>query len=347
VSMSTEHGTIMRSEIEEIPAVFERIKSQSVQMHTEVSQLPLSSIDSVILVARGTSDNAALYLKYLIETKVGIPCGLASPSVVSVYGAKLRFKNVLVIALSQSGQSPDLVGYCTAARQGGATVVAMTNDQTSPLAQSAHCHLYLQAGPEKAVAATKSYSAQLLVARLFVAAWSGEVLNFDAIIAEGKHMLEQSGQVKTLAEKFKFNDGVTAMGRGFAYANAHETALKIQETLKIPVASFSSADYLHGPISSLHDQSRVIFLAPHGIAESAMSSTVARIREITTHIYWIGTGFTRTPHEILIGGSTGLSEIDSVIVDSIVLQFFALFLAINAGKNPDAPVGLAKVTKTL
>lgn len=345
--MSVELGVIMRAEIEEIPTVFERIKVSADEMATAISHLPLANVDSVILVARGTSDNAALYLKYLIETKIGIPCGLASPSVVSIYGAKLRYKNVLVIALSQSGQSPDLVGYCQAARDGGATVLAMTNNPESPLAKSAHCHLYLQAGPEKAVAATKSYSAELLVARVFVAAWSGESINFDAIIDQAEKALDQADQIKAIAEKFDYSSGVTTMGRGYAYANAHETALKIQETVKVPVASFSSADYLHGPISSLHSESRVIFLAPVGIAESAMDATVQRIREITNHIFWIGAGFARNENEIYLGGAIGLSEMDAVIADSVLLQLFALFLAISSGKNPDAPIGLAKVTKTV
>lgn len=345
--MSTQFGAIMRSEIEEIPSVFNRIKSSAEAMASQVRMLPLSDFDSVILVARGTSDNAALYLKYLIETKLGIPCGLASPSVVSVYGATLRFKNVLVVALSQSGQSPDLVRYCQAARDGGATVLAMTNDEESPLAKISHCHLYLQAGPEKAVAATKSYSAELLVARVFVSVWSGESIDFDAIIEQTEKALHLASKIEVCASSFNYHDGVTTMGRGYAYANAHECALKIQETVKIPVASFSSADYLHGPISSLHENSHVIFLAPFGIAESAMSATVTRIRELTSHIYWIGAGFARLPGEIYLGGAADLTEMDAVIADSVLLQLFALSLALSAGKNPDAPIGLAKVTKTL
>ncbi|CAB4673293.1 MAG: SIS domain-containing protein [Actinobacteria bacterium] len=345
--MSTQLGVIMQSEIAEIPEVFRRLKEQSAAMASAIAKLPLAEVDSVILVARGTSDNAALYLKYLIETKIGIPCGLASPSVVSIYGTKLRFKKVLVIALSQSGQSPDLVGYCKAAREGGATVLAMTNDPESPLALSSNCHLYLHAGPEKAVAATKSYSAELLVSRIFVATWSGESIDLDSIIEQSEKALDCADQIKLIAEAFDFSQGITTMGRGYAYSNAHEAALKIQETVKIPVASFSSADYLHGPISSLHANSRVIFLAPFGIAESAMAATVERIRDITSHIFWIGSGFSRRSSEIYLGGSTTLAEADGVIADSLLLQLFALFLAISSGQNPDAPIGLAKVTKTL
>jgi glucosamine--fructose-6-phosphate aminotransferase (isomerizing) len=154
-------------------------------------------------------------------------------------------------------------------------------------------------------------------------------------------------KVGEIVKSFDHKSGITTMGRGFAYANAQECALKIQETLKIPVSSFSSADYLHGPISSLTENSRVIFLAPSEVATESMDKTVNRIREITKHIYWIGNGFPSISGEVSIGGSTGLSEQESVIVDSIVLQQFAMTLAVKNNLNPDAPAGLLKVTQTI
>ena len=174
----------MAAEINEIPRVFQAIADHSAEYTKLITELNLSTFDSVILVARGTSDNAALYLKYLIETMVGIPVGLASPSVVTIYGAKLKFKNCLVIALSQSGQSPDLIAYATAAKAGGAKVLALTNSPESPLAHVADCHLYLLAGEERAVAATKSYSAQLLLSLVVASAWSKSAIDFAALIAE-------------------------------------------------------------------------------------------------------------------------------------------------------------------
>ena len=138
----------MRSEIAEIPAVFQKLSDQIPTITKQVEALALTNIDSVILVARGTSDNAALFLKYLIETKIGIPCGLASPSVVTIYKSELKFTNCLVIGLSQSGQSPDIVTYTKAAKAGGAKSISLTNDPESPLAKVTDLHLYLQAGPE-------------------------------------------------------------------------------------------------------------------------------------------------------------------------------------------------------
>lgn len=345
--MNTNLGEIMRSEIAEIPAVFQKLSDQIPNITKAVEALSLTNIDSVILVARGTSDNAALFLKYLIETKIGIPCGLASPSVVTIYKSKLRFTNCLVIAISQSGQSPDIVSYAKAAKAGGAQSISFTNDPQSPLANATDLHLYLEAGAEKAVAATKSYSAELLLSYIFVSIWAKESINLASLISASKGVASKLAEVSGIVNSFDHKFGITTMGRGFAYANAQECALKIQETLKIPVSAFSSADYLHGPISSLTENSRVIFLAPSGIAAESMDKTVNRIREITRHIYWIGSGFAPITGEVSIGGSIDLSEQESAIVDSIVLQQFAMTLAIKNNLNPDAPVGLLKVTQTI
>jgi len=337
----------MRSEIAEIPAVFQKLADQIPSISKQIEALSLNNIDSVILVARGTSDNAALFLKYLIETKIGIPCGLASPSVVTIYKSKLKFTNCLVIGLSQSGQSPDIVTYTKAAKAGGAKCISLTNDPESPLAKASDLHLYLQAGTEKAVAATKSYSAELLLSYILVSLWANESLNLSNLITATNTAVNNLSHVQSVVEKFEHKSGITTMGRGFAYANAQECALKIQETLKIPVSSFSSADYLHGPISSLTENSRVIFVAPTGVAIDSMQTTVNRIREITNHIYWIGAGFKSNPGEINIGGATGLTEQESVVADSIVLQHFAMALAVKNNLNPDAPIGLLKVTQTI
>ena len=347
MSVSKNYGEIMRSEIAQTPEVFQNLSNKISDYQSLINQLNLSSIQSVILVARGTSDNAALFLKYLIETKVGIPCGLASPSVVTIYKSKLKLTNSLVIAVSQSGQSPDIIAYTNAAKAGGAVTLSMTNDPSSPLAKATDLHLYLEAGVEKAVAATKSYSAQLLLSYIFVSIWVNEKIDLSKLIKETRVQVDNISAVGKVVDDFDHKHGVTVMGRGFAYANAHEAALKIQETLKVPVASFSSADYLHGPISSLTQNSRVILLSPGSSADESISATVKKTREITNNIYWIGTGFKKSGNEVLIGGSTGLGEAESVIADAVVLQQFAMLLAIKNGLNPDAPIGLLKVTQTI
>lgn len=345
--MSNNHGEIMRSEIAQTPEVFQNISNKIPELQSLIDSLNLKRVESVILVARGTSDNAALFLKYLIETKIGIPCGLASPSVVTIYKSKLKLSNSLVIAVSQSGQSPDIIAYTNAAKEGGALTLSMTNDPSSPLSKTTDFHLYIHAGTERAVAATKSYSAQLLICHIFVGIWANEKIELSRLISQTRVQVENISKVQKVVDNFDHKYGVTVMGRGFAYANAHEAALKIQETLKVPVASFSSADYLHGPISSLTKNSRVILLSPAASAADSISSTVKKTREITSNIYWIGTGFKEEENEISIGGSTGLTEIESVIADTVILQQFAMLLAIKNGLNPDAPIGLLKVTQTI
>jgi glucosamine--fructose-6-phosphate aminotransferase (isomerizing) len=347
MSMSKNFGELMRAEIAQTPEVFDRLNAKIPQYQKLINELDLSKIQSVILVARGTSDNAALFLKYLIETKIGIPCGLASPSVVTIYKTKLRLNNCLVIAISQSGQSPDIVTYTKTASQAGAITISMTNDSNSPLAQATDLHLYIEAEKELAVAATKSYSAQLLISYIFALTWANQALNLSTLITQTKLQVENIASVENAVSKFEQKFGVTVMGRGFAYANAHEAALKIQETLKVPVASFSSADYLHGPISSLTLDSRVILLAPAGFSADSISATVEKIRAITKNIFWIGRGVTPNTGEVLIGGSSGVNEIESAISDAVILQQFAMLLALKNGLDPDAPVGLLKVTQTI
>jgi len=175
-------GAIMSSEIAETPKTFSAILENSSAFDSVKDVLVEQKILSVLILARGTSDNAAHYLKYLIETQIGLPVGLTSPSSVTVYKSELKYKNTLVIAISQSGQSPDLVHFATAARDASAYVISMTNDDSSPLAKIAHNHFSLMAGPELAVAATKSYNAQLLVSYLLVCAWTGKEVNGAKIV---------------------------------------------------------------------------------------------------------------------------------------------------------------------
>ncbi len=183
-------GAIMASEIAETPKVFKAIFDNKDAFNAVKDVLTEEKIQSVLILARGTSDNAAHYLKYLIETQIGLPVGLTSPSSVTVYGSELKYANTLIVAISQSGQSPDLVKFATAARQANAYVIAMTNDSNSPLATIAHNHFSLLAGPELAVAATKSYNAQLLVSYLLVAAWTGKQVNAEQIISEATRLVQ-------------------------------------------------------------------------------------------------------------------------------------------------------------
>jgi len=243
-------GAIMASEIAETPKVFTAILNNTDAFTSIKNVLVDQEIQSVLILARGTSDNAAHYLKYLIETQIGLPVGLTSPSSVTVYHSQLKYSKTLVVAISQSGQSPDLVKFATAARDASAYIIAMTNDESSPLAKIAHNHFSLLAGPELAVAATKSYNAQLLISYLLVATWTGKAVNASQIISEATRIAETADLVSKAVAAVSRDKELVILGRGFAYPNAREAALKIQETCKISVQGLSTADYLHGPISA-------------------------------------------------------------------------------------------------
>ena len=283
-------GAIMASEIAETPKVFKAILDNKDAYKSVKNVLIEQEIKSVLILARGTSDNAAHYLKYLIETQIGLPVGLTSPSSVTIYGSELKYSNTLIVAISQSGQSPDLVKFATAARQASAYVIAMTNDDSSPLATVAHNHFSLLAGPELAVAATKSYNAQLLVSYLLVASWTGKQVNDEQIISEATRLVGTTDLVAKAVSAATRNNEVVILGRGFAYPNAREAALKIQETSKISVQGLSTADYLHGPISALTGETQVFILAPSHMPDSSITEAVVKIRATNSRIFWIGNG---------------------------------------------------------
>ena len=339
-------GAIMASEIAETPKVFTAILN-NIQAFDSVKNVLLEEkIQSVLILARGTSDNAAHYLKYLIETQIGLPVGLTSPSSVTVYNAELKYANTLIVAISQSGQSPDLVKFATAARQANAYVIAMTNDEKSPLATIAHNHFSLLAGPELAVAATKSYNAQLLISYLLVASWTGKKVNGEQLISEATRIAGTADLVSKAVATASRDKEVVILGRGFAYPNAREAALKIQETCKISVQGLSTADYLHGPISALTPDTQVFIVAPSHMPASSITEATTKIRKTSSRIFWIGNGGTPQGDDIVLAGSHCDDEITSTLVDAMVLQRFALEFAVASGYDPDAPEGLSKVTLT-
>ena len=336
----------MASEIAETPKVFTSILNNKDSFNSVKNVLVEEDIQSVLILARGTSDNAAHYLKYLIETQIGLPVGLTSPSSVTVYESKLKYSKTLVVAISQSGQSPDLVKFATAAREANAYLIAITNDDSSPLAKIAHNHFSLLAGPELAVAATKSYNAQLLISYLLVATWTDRVVNASQIISEATRIAETANLVSQAVSEVSRDKEIVILGRGFAYPNAREAALKIQETCKISVQGLSTADYLHGPISALTPETQVFIVAPAHMPASSITEATTRIRTTSSRIFWIGNGGTPEGDDIVLAGSNCDDEIASTLVDAMVLQRFALEFSVASGYDPDAPEGLSKVTLT-
>ena len=338
----------MYSEISETPDVFSRLINSEAQFKEVAEKIKARNITNVIILARGTSDNAGHYLKFLIEVKLGLPVGLASPSSVSIYGAKVDFKDTLVIALSQSGRSPDLITFASAAKEGKALLITMTNNSDSPLANVGDLHIDLSAGLEVAVAATKSYSAELLASLLLVDSWIGNMsAGRSHLVDSSRECIANLGEVDSFANSLDAKRVIVVIGRGYAYANAKELALKIQETSYIPVQGMSSADYQHGPIATLNSDSQVIALSPSGMPKQALEDSMVRIRQSEPEIIWLGSNELALNKERVIKGSNQAKEEESTIIDAALIQYLTLGFAVKNGFNPDSPAGLSKVTKTL
>ena len=336
----------MYAEIHEFPRVISDSLARTKAIEEIAEILRSKDFATVQVLGRGTSGNASLFLKYLIEVKLGILVADASPSTTSIYKSPIAMRNNLLIGMSQSGKSTDLVEFARTAIESGAYFVAMTNDSTSPLAQLAHHHIDLGVGPELAVAATKSYSSELLQGQLLVDAILDQTPPVK-LAEEAERVIMDADQSIQKATALHHADDIVVLGRGYSLANALELSLKIKETSLINVPANSTAEYLHGPIAALKESSSVIFLAPSGQDYSVIAPTVDRVRAITKNVFWIGSSEYCGEGETFLGGSTIENESYSCILDSAVLQLLANQLAVSKGLNPDAPKGLNKVTLTL
>lgn len=257
----------MLDEIYEQPQVLQGlIDSNFGRIRQAAGTIQNRQVDYVFLAARGTSDNAGVYAQYLLGSMVGLPVAFAAPSLFTMYDEPPRLRHALVLGISQSGQSPDIVQVLAEGRRQGALTLALTNDGGSPLAQTADLVLELSAGKEIAVAATKTYTAELMTLALLSAALSGEVqARIDELmkippavlsVFEHRVMLEQ------LAGHFKEMKNCVVLGRGYNYATALEWALKIKELAYTLAYPFSPADFQHGPIALLEPGFPVLAVAP-------------------------------------------------------------------------------------
>ena len=289
----------------------------------------------VLLAARGTSDHAALYAKYLVEVHLGMPAGLVSPSSFTVYGAQPQLRDVLFVAISQSGTSPDLVDSLTVARRGGALTLAVTNAPGSPLATAADLHVDVLAGPEKAVAATKSYTAELLALHLLLAGPEGTGALPDA----AAETLAPDAALEAAA-RYRYAARLITTARGYSYPTAREAALKLMETSYLSAQAFSGADLLHGPLAMIDSGVPVIVVVSPGRGGAAMADTLDRLAATGADVLRVG------PDDGLPVRSHGIAESLSPILEILPLQRLAWRLALDRGLDPDRPRGLAKATST-
>lgn len=346
--MVTAAGALMAAEIAEQPHGLQRLLSEGGAATHEVARVVAQRAPRfVLLAARGSSDHAALYAKYLVEVQLGLPVGLASPSSYTSYHARPDLRDVLLVSVSQSGGSPDLVATTAAARELGATTLALTNAPGSELAGAAELHLDVMAGPERAVAATKSYSAELLALWMLVAAWRGaDLSSAGAVVQAVAAHVDRRPEVDEIANRYRFTDRLITTGRGYAYPTALEAALKLMETSYVSAHAFSGADLLHGPLAMIDHSHPVVAVVPDGAGASAMAPVLGRLTERGADLLVLG------GEQSLDYGTTSyrlapLPEDLAPIADIVPLQWLALRMAVARGFDPDAPRGLAKVTRTL
>ncbi len=346
----------LKSEICEQPEVLARLlNNQKDTICAIAAALREYDIRYLFLVARGTSDNAGLYAKYLWGAFNGLPTALATPSLFTLYGQPPTLKNALVVGISQSGQSPDIVGVMAEARRQGAPTLAITNAPASPLVQTAQYVVNLDAGPELAVAATKTYTAQLMaIAMLSVAQsemagdttrrWS----DLERVPAWVQAALELESFIERAAERYRYMEQCVVLGRGFNYATAFEWSLKMKELAYVMAAPYSSADFQHGPVAVVSQGFPVMAIVPDGavfddmqaLLETLVSQRQVEVVAISNREEALALAHTplRLPADI--------PEWLSPLVTIVPGQLFSYYLTRAKGYDTEAPRGLRKVTLT-
>ena len=331
----TTPGTLMAAEMAEQPEALARLlRDGAADAYAARAAVERYAPRFVLLAARGTSDHAALYGKYLAEICQHRPAGLVSPSSMTVYGGRPDMHGVLFVAVSQSGGSPDLLESVQVARDCGALTVAVTNNPGSPLADAAEFHVDVHAGPERAVAATKTYTSELLA--LYLLFTGGDAA---ALPDAAARTLEQSAVAHEAAARFVTVDRLVTTARGFSYPSAREGALKLMETSYLAAQAFSGADLLHGPMAMVGPDVPVIAVTTPGRGSAALAPVLDRLAELKADVLRVGPGG-------LPVAADGVVEELVPVLEILPLQQLAWRLAIDRGGNPDRPRGLSKVTET-
>jgi len=340
-------GSIMAAEILEQPSSLQRLIVNESSNIRQVARVVRGRRPRFVLTAaRGTSDHAALYFKYLVEISLGLPAGSSSPSTMTTYGAEPDLRDVLWVTVSQSGGSPDLVESTLAARRSGALTLAVTNAPDSELARAAEFGIDIAAGPEHAVAATKSYTGQLLALHLLVDAWREGSGSAAARLPKLAESMLANKTVEQLAPRYRFVDRLVLTGRGYSYPTAREAALKLMETSYLAAHAFSGADLLHGPLAMIDADRPVIAIVPEGAGGRAMKPVLDCLSDRHADVVLVGDPDRAVGFAGCIPLPPGLPEELAPVIEILPLQQLAHSMAVARGHDPDAPRGLRKVTET-
>ncbi|MFT7841533.1 SIS domain-containing protein [Saccharothrix sp. BKS2] len=340
-------GAHMAAEIAEQPRVFADLVARRHEIASVAEVISARRPRFVLLAARGSSDHAALYAKYLTEVLLQLPAGLVSPSTTTLYGAQPDLRDVLVVSVSQSGGSPDLLEVTESARARGALTVAVTNTASSPLNGVAELSVDVGAGVERAVAATKTYSATLLALYLLVdAIRGGNGAAAGALGDQAAATLEQSSDaVAEAVRRYRFVDRVLTTGRGYSLPTALESALKLAETSYLAARAYSGADLLHGPVAAVDAETAVLAVTSTGRGGDAMHDVLDAVHGRGADVVAVGSGADKVSAALRIPVAETAEEV-APILEVLPVQRVAHGLSLARGGDPDSPRGLNKVTRT-
>jgi len=341
----------LSDEIHEQPEVLLRLLDREAETAARIAAtIRARGIRYAVIAARGTSDNAARYAQYLFGAHNRLPVGLATPSLFSVYGQPPWLEDGLVIGISQSGRSPDIVAVLEEGRRQGAPTLAITNDPDSPLAAQADDVILLHAGEERAVAATKTYTAQLAALALLSCALGDDPDRLAALrrvplaverVFAGEELIARA------VERYRYMETCVVLGRGYNYATAFEIALKLKELNYLIAEPYSSADFMHGPIAVVGSGFPALVIAPSGKMFDTMRDFTLELKSRGAELLIIS-----DRPDLLAEAVTplplpeGVPEWLSPVVAVVPGQLFALHLTLTRGHDPDRPLGLRKITLT-
>ena len=342
----------LRDEILEQPAVAASFLERAPAVVGPFAErLRAHDVEHVVIAARGTSDHAAIYAQYVLGIRHGLSVGLGTPSVVSLYDARLRLDRALVVGISQSGVSADVVAVVDEGRRQGAPTLAITNDPDSPLAKAAETTIDLGAGAERAIAATKTYTTELLAIAVLSAALSGDPADERALAGIPGALqaaLELEPAIESMAREQSAADRLLVIARGYEYATAREWALKLKELGRIFADPYSAADFQHGPLALLEPGVPVIAVVRDGPVAAGTIELLTRLRsdlgaELAVASDLDGAlAVARWPLRLPSGTPEWLGPIVSIVLG----QLHALHLTVARGIDPELPRNLNKVTST-
>jgi glucosamine--fructose-6-phosphate aminotransferase (isomerizing) len=341
----------LRKEILEQPQVLRRLLQEGEPRAREIARaIRARGIDYIFLTARGTSDNAGLYAKYLWGAMNGLPTALAAPSLFSIYHRPPRLHNALVVGISQSGQSPDIVQVVQEGRRQGAPTLAIVNKPDSPLAEASEFVLDVRAGEEQAVAATKSYTAQLMAIAMLAAALADDegmqaLHRVPGLVEEALGLEEQ---IERAAERYRYMTQCIVLGRGYNYATAYEWSLKLKELTYVLAEPYSSADFRHGPIAVVERGFPVLAVTPRGAVHEDLLGLLQRLAEERRAELVV---VSNEPQSLALAQTplplpAVLPEWISPLVSIVPGQLFCYYLTRAKAYDTEQPRGLQKVTRT-